>query len=85
MMALTGKKLEIVNAMKAGIKVAGFTNVQEKWYKVPLGDWAKNPILKEAGQFCKEQMLQGMEGFISKCTDISVTVFQAANSLKSTR
>lgn len=64
MMALTGKKLDTVNTTKARIEAAGFTNVQEKWYKVPLGDWAKNPIMKEAGQFCKEEMLERTEGLI---------------------
>lgn len=43
---------------------AGFTNVQEKWYKATLGDWARNSVLKEAGQFCKAQMLEGMEGYV---------------------
>ena len=32
-------------------------------YKVPLGDWAKNPILKEAGKLNKAQIMAGMEGY----------------------
>lgn len=49
--------------MRSRIEAAGFTNVHERTYKVPIGEWAKNPLLKEAGRFNKMQMKQGMEGY----------------------
>lgn len=58
-----GKPINIIDTIKSSIEAAGFINVQEKWYKVPLGDWAKNPLLKEAGRLCKRQFLDGMEGY----------------------
>lgn len=60
--ANAGKPLDCIDKSKSRIEAAGFTNIHEKLYKVPLGDWAKNPVLKEAGRFCKMQMLDGMEG-----------------------
>lgn len=28
-----------------------------------MGEWAKNPVLKEAGKFCKAQVMGGIEGY----------------------
>ena len=56
------KGLVSVFKTRARIQKAGFVNVQEKLYKVPLGDWAKNEVPKEAGRFCKVQLLSGLEG-----------------------
>lgn len=58
-----GKPLNTVDTFKAGIQDAGFINVREKTYKVPVGEWTKNPVLREAGKFNKIQLLAGMEGY----------------------
>ena len=58
-----GNPGDTIDKMKDRIAAAGFINIQEKVYKVPLGEWVKNPILKEAGRFCKTHLLTGMEGF----------------------
>lgn len=60
--AKTGRKLDTEATFPARIKAAGFVNFHEKIYKVPLGDWAKSSILKEAGLFHKAQILEGLEG-----------------------
>lgn len=57
-----GKKFDVEERMKARIEAAGFVNIREKLYKCPIGEWAKNPIPKEAGKFNKLQTEQGMEG-----------------------
>lgn len=62
--AETGKGIDTMNTMRARIEAAGFTNIHEKLYKVPTGDWAKNKILKEAGRLNLIQFKQGMEGYI---------------------
>lgn len=49
--------------MRSGIEAAGFINVHEKNQKAPMGEWAKSPVMKEAGKFNKLQMLSGMEGY----------------------
>lgn len=56
------KPIDIIDTFKSRIAAAGFANIHEKVYNVPLGDWAKNPGLKEAGKFCKAQVLAGIEG-----------------------
>ena len=58
-----GKRLATAFTMKTKIEAAGFVNVREETYKVPVGEWAKNPLLKEAGKFDKQQLTEGMEGY----------------------
>ena len=58
----TGKNFDTEAHMRAHMEAAGFTNVHEKLYKIPLGDWAKHPILKEAGKFNKIHLMEGLEG-----------------------
>ena len=59
---LSGKDANTTDTMRAKIESAGFVNLHEKVYKLPVGDWAKDPVLKEAGKFNKIQFEQGMEG-----------------------
>lgn len=61
--AKSGKNIDTIDHFKGRIVAAGFTNLHEKVYKVPLGNWAKNAVLKEAGKFHKAQLLGGMEGY----------------------
>ena len=58
-----GKPIDTVHHIRSRIEAAGFTNVHEKRYKIPLGDWVRDPVLKEAGRFQKTQVLEGMEGY----------------------
>lgn len=60
--AKTGRHLDTTDTFKSRIEAAGFVNVHEKNYKVPIGEWAKDPVLKEAGKFQKLQLLRGLEG-----------------------
>lgn len=45
---------------------AGFINVQLKIFKLPIGPWAKDPILKEAGLCGLVNLLDGMYGLSAK-------------------
>lgn len=56
-----------MDTFRARIEKAGFTNIHEKEYKVPVGEWAKRPVLKEAGKSCKAQILDGIEGYRMRC------------------
>ena len=58
-----GKPLGTVHHFKSRIAAAGFTNIHEKTYKVPLAECVKNLVLKEAEKFCKSQLLEGIEGY----------------------
>ena len=62
--AKSGKSVDTEAKMKSRIQRAGFTNIHEKVYKVPIGDWVKNPLLKEAGQVHKAHCLEGAEGWM---------------------
>ena len=55
--------MDTIFKTKARVEAAGFTNIKEVWYKVPIGDWIKSPLLKEAGIFKRAQMLEGLEGY----------------------
>ena len=57
------RPVDTIDTFKERIEAAGFINAQERLYKVPVGDWAKDPVLKEAGKFCMQQLLHGMEGY----------------------
>ena len=59
----SGKHLDTASTMIDGIRAAGFVNMHVQEYKVPFGEWTKNPLLKEAGRFNKLQFEEGMEGF----------------------
>lgn len=58
-----GRPFDVLHTMRGSIEAAGFTNIQEKLYKVPVGGWAKHPLYKEAGKMNLEQFKVGMEGY----------------------
>lgn len=43
-------------------KDAGFQNIVHKKYKIPIGPWPKDPLLKEAGIMNYMQITGGLEG-----------------------
>jgi hypothetical protein len=49
--------------MKDKIVRAGFVNVVERTYKVPLGGWPADPRLRELGQWALLGFLSGLEGY----------------------
>lgn len=50
-------KGKIANMMRE----AGFVNVQEREFHVPLGTWPKNPILKKVGDYWRTILLLGIQ------------------------
>lgn len=46
-----GKPADTVVHFKSRIETAGFINIQQQRYEVPLGGLAKEPGMKEAGSF----------------------------------
>jgi len=49
--------------LKGWVEQAGFKNIEEKAYKLPIGTWAKDERLKKAGGLNKLQCLDGLEAF----------------------
>ncbi|KAB2568836.1 putative methyltransferase tdiE [Lasiodiplodia theobromae] len=58
-----GKSFVVINDMKQRIMDAGFEDVTEVRYKVPLGMWPSNPALKEIGKWDLLYCYQGCEGW----------------------
>lgn len=61
--AKSGRRGDTTDTMRADIEEAGFINVHEKKVKVPCGEWAKHPVMKEAGKLHQAQFKAGMEGY----------------------
>ncbi|KAJ5241800.1 uncharacterized protein N7469_000127 [Penicillium citrinum] len=58
-----GRSLTTQETMKAAIEKAGFVDVHEHLYRLPLGPWAKNEVLKEAGRINYHHWSAGLEGY----------------------
>ena len=58
---VTGRPMDMCYTMKDNILAAGFTNLQEKAYKIPVGTWPKHPIFKEAGRLYYKEVSAGLE------------------------
>ena len=43
-------------------KDAGFANVEAKVVKLPIGKWARNPLLKKVGLYLQAVIMDGLEG-----------------------
>ncbi|KAF2651876.1 S-adenosyl-L-methionine-dependent methyltransferase [Lophiostoma macrostomum CBS 122681] len=58
-----GKSLRTVDESKKGIEDAGFVNVVEHRWKLPIGGWTKDQKLKEVGLYNRIHWEQGIEGW----------------------
>ena len=59
----SGRRLDTQATMREVIDKAGFTDIQEKLYKCPIGGWPKDVVLKEAGKVNKAHWSSGLEGW----------------------
>jgi hypothetical protein len=50
----------------AWLKDAGFVNTDEKVFKVPIGEWAKNSTLKTIGLYNRSMIMDGLQGISIK-------------------
>ncbi|KAF8427671.1 S-adenosyl-L-methionine-dependent methyltransferase [Tirmania nivea] len=58
-----GKSWKISEQLKIWMIEAGFQNVTEMVYKLPVGNWPKDEKLKAIGQFNLLNVLEGSEGW----------------------
>ncbi|CAI7642155.1 unnamed protein product [Penicillium discolor] len=58
-----GRSLTTHETMRDAIKEAGFVDVHEEKYKIPLGPWARDNILKEAGHLQHGHWNAALEGW----------------------
>ncbi|KAJ5636924.1 uncharacterized protein N7484_010237 [Penicillium longicatenatum] len=59
----SGRRIDTLNTMRASIEKAGFVEVHEKGYKWPIGPWARDAGLKEAGRLNYHMWTSGLEGW----------------------
>lgn len=59
----SGRPINTTDTMRGTIEKAGFVDVREKEYKLPVGPWAKDPVLKEAGRLNYHHWASGLEGW----------------------
>ncbi|KAG9242594.1 putative Trans-aconitate 2-methyltransferase [Calycina marina] len=58
-----GRPLRIANRMKKWYEQAGFVDVQEKIFKLPLNPWANDPEERSLGKMSEENWLAGLNAF----------------------
>ena len=58
-----GRPITWADHLREKLEEAGFIDVHVRDYKWPIGPWAKDPILKEAGRLHYHQWTSGMEGW----------------------
>jgi hypothetical protein len=57
-----GKDFERTPLYRKCFIECGFVNVQEKRLAWPIGSWARNQKMKLLGTWCKQNMLEGIQG-----------------------
>lgn len=58
-----GKGLNVAAKHAQWMRDAGFVNVQDQVHHVPIGPWAKDPILKELGKFHLAVVLESVDSY----------------------
>lgn len=58
-----GKTFRILDLQKQYVVEAGFENVVETRYKMPVGPWSSDPKLKEVGRWHRLECFEGIEGW----------------------
>jgi hypothetical protein len=58
-----GKELRTANGLKKHMENAGFVDLHEEIYKVPIGPWAKGKRNKELGMYYRAQFVDAVEPF----------------------
>ena len=58
-----GKPIDVIDRQYDWVKEAGFEDVVEQRFKMPDGDWPKDPMLKEIGRWRLVEMTNGAEGW----------------------
>ena len=58
-----GKSFDIFNYTKEYITKAGFVDVAEKKFKIPVGPWSSDRKMKEIGQWNRLWCYEGLESW----------------------
>jgi hypothetical protein len=58
-----GKSLNLNEKMRDGMEAAGFEDVQERIFKVPIGSWPSDPKMKLLGRWAQLFCLEGVDSW----------------------
>ncbi len=58
-----GRPLRIANKMKRWYEEAGFVDVQQKIFRLPINSWPRDKHMKALGRWSEENWLAGLSGF----------------------
>ncbi|KAK3685218.1 S-adenosyl-L-methionine-dependent methyltransferase [Podospora appendiculata] len=58
-----GRTLDPAPSMKMWAEEAGFVNVMERRFRLPIGSWPRDPRLKEVGTLMGVNFIEGVEAF----------------------
>lgn len=53
------------NLLRKGIDEAGFVNIHEETYKIPLSEWPKDPLQREIGLMTRVYVTNDVEGTVT--------------------
>nr|RBQ97258.1 hypothetical protein FVER53263_06746 [Fusarium verticillioides] len=61
-----GRSFTIVEdgIQRSAMEKAGFVNLEERDFKVPIGGWPKDPKMKEIGKYAQATLEQDIEGYV---------------------
>ncbi|RKL46817.1 hypothetical protein BFJ72_g2557 [Fusarium proliferatum] len=61
-----GRSFTIVEdgVQKSAMEKAGFIDIEERDFKVPIGGWPKDPKMKEIGRYAQATLEQDIEGYV---------------------
>ncbi|KLP14638.1 Uncharacterized protein LW94_8071 [Fusarium fujikuroi] len=61
-----GRSFTIVEdgVQRSAMEKAGFVNLEERDFKVPIGGWPKDPRMKEIGKYAQATLEQDIEGYV---------------------
>ncbi|RSL58559.1 hypothetical protein CEP53_006104 [Fusarium sp. AF-6] len=61
-----GRSFTIVEdeVQRKGMEEAGFINIEERNFKVPIGGWPHDPEQKEIGRYAQATLEQDIEGYV---------------------
>jgi metalloendopeptidase OMA1, mitochondrial len=58
-----GRELDIAPKLRGWFEDAGFVDVQQRVFKAPLGQWPRDPAMKDLGHWWNENMVLGLQAF----------------------
>ncbi|KAF5969528.1 methyltransferase [Fusarium coicis] len=61
-----GRSFTIVEdgVQRSAMEKAGFVNLEERDFKVPIGGWPRDPKMKEIGKYAQATLEQDIEGYV---------------------